>query len=195
MIEEERIDEPYEDRPSIIPKNVQCHGSNPSSKGRVNRACLSDGCKSYPYLCDSSSCDCKEAHKNHATMISIEELSKRKLTKKGQNRATANHILQKVIEKFVELREEHKKAKDDFLKRELKYSILIEKLKDMKPEDVEEFTGDRIYRALKEHETKREVRPFYTITEEQLKNEVEPELMRRLDEILGEIKKIAEADD
>ena len=128
-------------------------------------------------------------------MISIEELSKRKLTKKGQNRATANHILQKVIEKFVELREEHKKAKDDFLKRELKYSILIEKLKDMKPEDVEEFTGDRIYRALKEHETKREVRPFYTITEEQLKNEVEPELMRRLDEILGEIKKIAEADD
>ena len=68
-------------------------------------------------------------------------------------------------------------------------------MKDLKPEDVEEFTGDRIYRALKEHETKREVRPFYTVTEEQLKNQVEPELMRRLDEILGEITKIAEADD
>jgi hypothetical protein len=70
-----------------------------------------------------------------------------------------------VIEKFVDLREEHKKAKDDFLKREFKYGHIIEKLRDMKPEYVDDFTGDRIYRALKEHETKREVRPLYTVTE------------------------------
>ena len=108
MIEEEKPEEPsYEDRPSIIPKNVQCQGSKPENKGKVDRACLTDGCKSYPYLCNSEKCDCVAAHLPHlnpGTIISIEELSKRKLTKKGQNRATANHILHKVIDKFVELR-------------------------------------------------------------------------------------------
>lgn len=198
-MQEERPDElPEDDRPSIVPKNVQCQGTDPTKKGKVNRACITDNCKSYPYLCDGAECDCVKAHQPHlnpGTLISLEELKKRPLTKKGQNRAKANHILQKVIEKFVELREEHKKAKDDFLKRELKYAHLIEKLRDMKPEYAEEFTGDRIYRALKEHETKREIRPFYTVTEEQLKNEVEPQLMTRLDDILQEIRRIAEADD
>lgn len=106
--EEKPQDVDYEDRPSIIPKNVKCQGSKPEDRGKVNRACLTEGCKSYPYLCDGEKCDCVLAHQPHlnpGTIISIEELAKRKLTKKGQNRATANHILQKVIEKFVELRE------------------------------------------------------------------------------------------
>jgi len=107
MIEEKSEQLEYSDRPSIIPKNVQCQGRLPENKGKVNRACLTEGCKSYPYLCDSEKCDCLAAHQPHlnpGTIISIDELARRKLTKKGQNRAAANHILQKVIEKFVDLR-------------------------------------------------------------------------------------------